>query len=343
MKFKVNKKIVLGLGALVSCIAIVALCSFFPYIIDPTQWQNSEFLSDELIITAITIFSIVCLMFISQASNAQNPDSRIARARVRFLGGNRKDADGRTVRIEGSVERITKHNKISAFTQWVKQVLQPRDIRSAKERMLSKIGVDDFTLLDLDDSQIRALIETPQKYGERFYKGISKKQAKEILRAKKLRIEIVDPSYYLTCSAIDNNKTITEKSGRESRKKATLLSYSIVSKVIVSIVIAMIFASLILDTSQGVEQAKAWMKFVSRMFSMATSSFMGFLIGCQTNDIDADFIEMKCLAHDEFFEDSTFVPKTQQELAKEEFVERVKKEGTLLTYEKEGKEAKPGN
>lgn len=336
---KANKKIILGVGALISCIAIVGLCSFFPFIFDPSKWQNSEFLSDELIIAAITIFSVICLMFIAQASNAQNPNSNIARARVRFLGGTTKDGDGKTIRVEGSVERITRHNKISAFSQWVKKVMQPRDIQSAKERMLTKSGINDFSLLELDDSELWNLTKDPQKYGDKFYKRITKKEYKEIERAKRLRVDVVDPSYYLTCSSIDSNKTITEKSGGETRKKATLLSYSIVSKIVIGLIIGMIFASLILDTSTGVEQAKAWMKFVSRMFSMATSSLMGYMIGCQVNDIDADFIEMKCLAHDQFFEDSTFVPKTEQELAKEEFVERVKREGTLLTYEK-GKEGK---
>lgn len=63
---------------------------------------------------------------------------------------------------------------------------------------------------------------------------------------------------------------------------------------------------------------------------MATSSFMGYMVGCQMNDIDADFIDTKCLAHDEFFEDKTFKPLSQQELAKEAFVNRVKEETVLL-------------
>ena len=330
VRLKFNRKIILGVSALLCCIAIVALCSFFPFIIDPSRWQTAEFLSDELIVTAIVIFSLVCVMFVAQASNAQNPDSRIARARVRFLGGSKRNADGTYSRTEGSVERITKHDRISSFSQWVKQVFQPRDVRSAKERMLSKAGIEDFSILNLEEAEIRALIGTPQKYGDRFYKGITKKQAVEALRAKRLRIDLVDPSYYLTCSSLGNNMTITEKSGSETKKKTALLSFSIISKVAVGVVIAMIFASLVYDTSTGVEQAKAWMKFASRMFSMATSAFMGYLVGCQVNDIDADFVEMKCLVHDEFFEDSTFVPLSQQELAKKAYVERVREENSNL-------------
>lgn len=301
-------------------VGVIALCSFFPFIIDPTRWQNTEFLSDELIMAAIVIFSTVCLMLISQASNAQNPNSNLAKARVKFFK---------------SVARIIDGKLISSFSQWVKQRLQKNDIKSMKERMTLKTGVEDVSILELEDSEITALIQTPQKYGERYYKGITKKQANEIKKIKRMRIALVDPSYYLTCSSIEAKRTITEKSGGEGKKKAALLTWSITSKIVMSVIIAMIFASLIYDTTQGSNTPQAWMKFASRMFSMATSSFMGYMIGCQVNDIDADYIEMRCLAHDQFFEDRTFKAKTQQEDARDQFIERVKQEN-LLPYNTNG-------
>ena len=325
MLSKANRKIILGLFTFLCAIGIVAMCSFFPFIIDPTRWQTEEFLSDELIIVAIVIFSIVCMMMISQASNAQNPMSKLAKARVKFLGKTEGGAH-----IEGSVERITKHDKISAFSQWVKKVLQPRDIQSAKERILVRAGIDDFTVLSLSEAELKALLRKPQKYGDRFYDVITKKQYLDIKRAKNLKFTLVDPTYYLTCSSISSDKTITEKSGRESIKKGTLLTWSIASKTILTVIIAMIFASLVYDTTAGDLGATAWMKFASRMFSMATSSFMGFMVGCQMNDIDADFIDTKCLAHDEFFEDKDFKPLSQQELAREAFAKRVAEETVML-------------
>ena len=122
----------------------------------------------------------------------------------------------------------------------------------------------------------------------------------------------------------------------EARRKNTLLGFSIASKVIMTVVIAMIFASLIYDTAtgSGVDQASAWLKFASRMTSMATSSFMGFMIGSQMNDIDADFINVRCLVHDMFVQDKGFKPKTQQEEAKEEFAKRVQAETLQLPHAK---------
>ena len=316
---KSNYKMVLGIAALICCVGVIALCSFFPFIIDPSRWQTKEFLSDELIIVAICVFSIVCVMFIGQASNSMNPNSKIARARVRF---------------QTSVARVD--GNLSAFSQWVKQVLQPSDIRSEREKLLAKEGIDDYSVLDLEDSEIKALIGQPQKYGDRFYKGLSKRQAKAVISAKRFKMKLVDPQYYFSCSAIGSAQTISRKSGSEARRKNTLLGFSIASKVIMTVVIAMIFASLIYDTAtgSGVDQASAWLKFASRMTSMATSSFMGFMIGSQMNDIDADFINVRCLVHDMFVQDKGFKPKTQQEEAKEEFVKRVQAETLQLPHAK---------
>lgn len=314
MKALRNRKVLLGGAALACFVGIIAICSFFPFIIDPSRWQTSEFLSDELIVIAIVIFSTVCLMSIAQASNAMNPNSKIARARVRF---------------GTSVERVFKGQNISAFSQWVRKVLQPRDVRTAKERTVQRAGVEDVSVLDLEESDLKALVSAPQKYGDRFYKAITKKQFQAIMRAKRMKFALVDPSYYLSCSKNSGDRTPTEQSATESRKKGALLTWSIASKIVVTVVVAMIFTSLVYDASTGVDAAKSWMKFASRMGSMASSSFMGYMIGCQTNDIDAYYIELKCLVHDEFFEDGSFKAKSQQEEAKEAFAERVREENQI--------------
>ena len=315
---KASRKIVLGIAALLCCIAIIVLSSFCPFVIDPSRWQTKEFISDELIITAIVIFSIVCVMYIGQAGNAMAPESKLAQARVKF---------------SRSVSLI---KNISAFEQWVRAKLQPDDIQTERESILRKCGLDDFTIIKLEDSEIKALVGTPQKYGDRFYKGISKQQCREALRAKYFKMRLVNPTYYLVCSSISNDQTISRKSGNENKKKGVLLTWSIASKVVMSIVLAVIFASLVYDINGGKGNSTAWLKFASRMFSMMTSSFLGYLIGCQMNDIDADFIENKVLAHTKFLQDADFKPKEQQELARQEFVDRVRQENVTMIPKKGG-------
>ena len=305
-----NRKVLLGASALLVCVGLIAICSFVPFIIDPRRWQTKEFLTDELIITAIVIFSMVAAMFIGQAGNAQSEQSKIAKSRVAFLN------------------TVVKIVDLNAFNQWVKKVLQPRDIRTMKERRLRAINVEDFTVLDLENSQIKALIETPQKYGDRFYKGLTKQQVKEILDIKngKLNISLVEPAYYLSAKSLIDTRTISERSGKEGIVKGLYLARSIISKVALGIITAMIFASLMRDLTATRDVAVALQKFLSRIWAMVSSVFMGYIVGCQINDIDAEYIDMRVAVQNMYLQDTEFTPVAQQEEAKQEFIERVKSE-----------------
>lgn len=311
LKKLTNRKIVLGAGAIMVACAFIAITSFVPFIITGEKLASEKFWTDELIIVAITIFAMVSAMYIGQASNAQDTRSRIARKKVEFIA---------------SLAKIT---SVNAFIQWVKKVLQPRDIQSIKERELRRHGIDDYTVLNLEDAQVRAMAKDAQKFNGRYYSQITQEQADFILSLRDgvRKIPLVEPEYYLSVSSIDVSKTITEKSGRENFKKTIKLVFSIVTKLIFVLIPALIFGALARDLTQGdVDQAEAWATFASRMFNMLTSSFMGYIVGCQMNDIDADYIELRILVHNEFLDDKGFKPKDQQEIAKAAFVDRVKRE-----------------
>lgn len=304
LKALTNRKVLLGVTSLALCAALIAICSFVPFIIDPSGWQTTEFLTDELIISAIVIVSMVSCIFIGQASNAQNEGSNIAKSRVKFFT---------------SIKQVT---NISGFSQWVKKVLQPRDVRSIKERLMRQHGIEDYSVIDLDYPQIALLEHRAQVFGDRCYKGLSHDQVKFLLKLKKgkgYRINLVEPDYYLSVKNLIDNRTITERSSNESLKKTLYLARSIVSKLIITIVVAMIFASLMRDLTVEQDAAKSWMKFLSRVWSMASSAFVGYIVGCQINDIDAEYIEMRVNVHDMYAQDKTFKPLSEEELAKQEY------------------------
>lgn len=315
LKRLANKKIILGLTALIFAIAFIAITSFVPFVITKEKLSSEKFWTDELIIIAITIFSLVSVMFVGQASNAQNKDSELAKSKVEF---------------KFSVEKIT---NLNFFSQWVKKVLQPRDIQYIKERELRKMGIDDYTILQLDDMQIRALGTGAQKYelrnGEkRYYSQISEEQVEKILELKDgvRKIHLVEPGYYLSVSSIEADKTDSEKSGRENFKKSMKLLFSVSSKIIISVIPALIFAALARDLNNNADAAEAWATFIARMISLISSAFMGYLVGCQMNDIDADYILLRVRVHKKYLQDTEFKPKGQQEMARQEFIDRVKKD-----------------
>lgn len=311
MKKGMNRKILLASFAIMFAMGFIVISSFFPFIIDPKRWQNAEFLSDELIICAIVAFGTVAALFIGQAGNAQDERSEIARSKVTF---------------QSTVEKITDYNR---FWQWIRRVFQPGDLEEVKNRLMHEVGLTDTLLLNLSVEEISTLVGTSQKIGDKFYQSITKKQYKRLLEIKegKARIDFVEPSYYLTAKVGEPTKTLSEKAGSEGKRKVVLLSYSLVSKMVVTVITSMIFASLVYDTTNGsVQQAEAWMKFISRLFALSTSCFMGYMVGVQTNNIDADSINDKVIVLRKYMQDTTFVAKTRDELAKEEFVERVRKE-----------------
>lgn len=322
----INKKVLLGIFSILMCLALIIVCSFVPFVIDPSQWQTTQFLTDELIISAIVIMSMVSVMFIGQASNAQNPQSRIAKARVDFFA---------------SLGQIVAKS-VNAFRQWIKKILQPEDIKAIKERKLRQLGIDDIYILELDDVQLKDLSIAPQRYPieksnndddkkGRYFKKISKEQYKAILKIKKSgnNVRFVEPEYYLSVKNLTDTRTVSERAVNEGKKKRFFLSSSIISKLLMTIVSAMIFASLVRDLTADVDQAAAWAKFASRVWAMISSSFMGYIVGTQMNDIDAEYIEMRTQVHTRYLQDETFKPLSQQEEAKQEFIERVREEQVL--------------
>lgn len=315
-----NRKVILGISALATGVVLIAVCSFVPFIIDPTRWMTVEFLTDELIMVAIVIFAMISAMFIGEASNAQDPRSALAKSRSEF---------GVTV--------LPIKDNINGFSQWVKKVFQPKDILSMKQRIMRQAGITDYSILELEDSEVKALTK-PQKYGDRYYKSITKDQVKVVLdiRHGKYRVKPVEPEYYLSAKNLVDPRTITERSGQEGWKKGLYLFKEVFSRITFTVISAMIFASLMRDlTAEDADIAAAWIKFVSRLWAMVSSAFMGYITGTKVNDIDAEYIEMRVAVHKMFMQDKDFKPLDEQEEAKQQFIDRVKEEN-VLQIEKKG-------
>lgn len=323
MKKKINKKALLGAGVLLCIAAIIGVQSFLDFIIDPSQWGTKQFWTKEIMAVVITISGVVTSMFIGQAKNDDDERSEIARARVRFAETIKK----------------TKEKGKSAFCQWVKDVQQPNDTNEKLERLMAKHGITQKEVFSLEIPEVKALLDTPQKYGDTFYHGLTKRQIEFILDYKEGRyaIDFVTPEYYLTYSSINNDKTISEKAGKETKTKTILLSVNLISKIVRGLLFAMILASLAYDTAQGggeggeaAQRANAWMTFVSRMATLMTAIVSGYALGSKENDVEADYINMRCEVQESFLADGEYRAKTESELAKQEYIDRVKAENVAL-------------
>ena len=287
---------------MVLVLAIIVVSSFWPFILDPNRIGTTQFITDQMIIMAITIATTVSMMFISQASNAQNPNSELAKAKVAF---------------KQSIEKIVQH---TVFYQWIKRVLQPNDRKDIAEKGMLKLGID-FKVWDLSDAEIRSLT-VAQKFGDTFYKPLTEKQIQGVFDLKKRvkNIKFVSPNYYTSYKSLMADKNLSEIAASENAKKISTVIFQLSLKIIMTFIGAAILASLVRDMAQeGGSSAQSWMRFLSRMFAFITSSFLGYMLGCKLNDLDAFYITKRIEAHTMYLEDKDFKPIDE---AKEAFKER---------------------
>lgn len=311
-----NRKTILGALALVSGIAIISLFTFVPYTWDPARLFTGGFLTDTLTNAAITILGMVCMLFIAQTMNANNAASKISEAMREF---------------KATKERISDRH---AFKQWVKRVQQPKDLNEIKERMLSSVGVEDMRLLGLSESEVKGLLDAAQKYDGRFYAALDKRQVRMVLAIKRgVRVKFPAPEVYLTAKSVLDDRTPSERLSNEGSKKRNFAVISIASKVVMVFMLSMIFTMFVRDVAGQSDPLTAAGKFAVRMMNMLSSSFMGFIVGGQLNDIDAEYVNLRVEVFNDYLTDKEFVPQSAEDEAKEEFKARVAKEQVLALPE----------
>ena len=312
--YVMNRKIFLGVTALLITLVTICISSFVPYALKPENLTSYKFVTDLVINCAIVILAMVSTIFIGQASNANNPKSNIAKAIVKF---------------RESLEQVLAEG-IRKFKQWIKKVQQPNDIKEIKNEILFSHGIEDPTILELTTEDILKLQEGPHVFNEVPYPGITEEQAKIIidLKTNGIKVKLVPPEYYVNVKNLTDSRTITQRAANEGAKKAAKLIISIVSKLTLTIVFSSIFAMLAKDLSQSTDKLDAFVTLFFRLVNFFTSVFMGYLVGCQINDLDAEYIDMRTEVHKEFLEDKTFKVKDVKAETLEE-IQQLEEKNTL--------------
>lgn len=311
---KFNKKVFLGIATLLLIFAIVAVSSFIPFILDPSKFSDkaylTKFITDECIIVAITIATTISTMFIAQASNSANPKSELAKSRSKFLE---------------SVEKIT---SITKFYQWIVRVLRVKDINEIIDREMLKIGVK-RAVYELENSEIELLTQDAQKINDIFFKKIDKNTAKRVLTLKKkvAHFKFVSPNYYTTIKSYDKNKTNSEIAVNENKKKTLTIVVQLTTRILLTLIVAFIFAMLVFDKNSDLGMAQKWLDFLSRMFAFVSSAFMGYLLGSKLNDMEAYYINNKVDTQRMFMEDTEFKEIDED---KQAFIDRCRREERKL-------------
>ena len=318
IKKYLSKKMLLGVSALFFGVAIIFVCSIVPLAINPEKWNSPEFISDEIIVVALTILGEVCLLMIGQSYNEAQPVSKLARAIVDF---------------NKSLEENIK-DKIVAFDQWIRAVLEPNDQKDRYRRLLRNAGLENVHYFDLSREELKECLKHPITTGSGgdkiFYRQLTKKQYKLIIGILngEYTINFVSPDTYRKLSKIDTDKNTSEKLANQQKKKTAMVVNSVFTKTLIVICTGLIFSALVpTGSEQGI--AKTFLKLFTRLFAFTSSGFVGFMLGGQINDIDAAYIRDKIDVHKRFACDTDFKPLSEQELAKKEFAEYVREQNRV--------------
>ena len=300
---KINQKVALSAVAGFWIIIIICVTSFIPYILDISQITKTSFVSNLILIVAITIFGVVNTMLMAKASNSGNKDSNIAKARVIFF------------------DIIKKIIDFSPYYQWIALVKQPDDQVKKNERLLRAVAISDGDLyLSLSFSDLKKLLKTevPIKVGEHYFDKLLQEQYDTIIRIKKGKenIRFVDPSYYTTLRSGETRITPSERSSEECHVHQMNTVIGVTSKVFSTIVFNVIIGMFIYDTSQEGLNPDAWGLLAQRMSALTTSSVVGYLLGTKDNDIAAGYVEDRINVYNEFVS-SGYKGKSREQLAKE--------------------------
>lgn len=320
-----NRKITLGFGALLMCVALTVACSFFPYVLDPSRIGTKEFWSDEIIIIVLSVYALIDLMYMAKAYNAADKRSELARANVTFM------------------EVVSKIRHRRAFDQWVKEVKEPSDQKAKNLHYMKQAGLDDERLLMLSIDQLKGLEGKAQNYDIRdsngvlvksheWFPALTKAQVRVMLEIKqgKTAIRFVPSQTYLQSKTVRRSLTESEIAYAQGKHDTVTMTASIAIRVSQSILLAMILGSFVRDASaDDTAVADAVLKLISRLFSISINSVFGWNLGCRINDDDAVFVRNKISVMEEYISDvesGLFKVMSASELGKKEFAEQVKRE-----------------
>ncbi len=313
MKKRLNRKTMLSLISIFFILVIIVVTTCFNAGIDPNKWFTTDYLSSMLITLAIAVFGMISATGLGDSYYRSNE-----------TGLFKKTYD------DYNEERTKITPIVDKFTAWSSHLYRV-EYRSKIMRYL-KIdnGIKQAEdILKLDRTQIIKLNE-PCKFEidgkDIYFKSLTKEQIDALLKVVdgKIKLKFVHESYYLNAYSKSKNKSMYEQASNQEKTKQKKFVGLILYRLTTTIVIGLIFAGLIIDTQKGdTSQSQVWLNLASRLFTFFTAMAWGFYISSEIIKDECIFLAYKTRMLETFYLDvvvnKTFIPKTEEELAYEEY------------------------
>ena len=317
-----DKKTVLAFLSFVLVLAITILSSIPEFVINPAQVFTAKFVTKLIMTLIIGVTSLVCFILIGGTSNSLNQVSEIYKARDSFRTSAKDIID----------------NHYSAFKQWVERVRRPAKQKEVNQRTLRHIGITNMAYLDLDECTLRDLIKAPNKeLGDKYgVRQITQEQFDVIMAIKtgKTAMKFLSVDDYVLEKTMGIEQTDEEVLVNQFKKRNWMFGERVGSRVLILVVVAVTFGCIGWSTldamSEDMTAAQRTFTIIwdilTKLTTAISSAFIGFIDGGKFNDFDASYLQVKVNVHSQYREDKDFKPLSEQELAREEYIQHHQKQ-----------------
>jgi len=274
LKKFINKKIIVSIGSIIALFLSIVIMTLVQADFDFNKALNNS--SNLVINSAIAISSIICGYYLFQSYLYNNPKGEYQMAALDF----------RKSRLE-----YEKHSNV--FSDWHNDVYYPRERKAVFEDILRRCGIQQMEVLDLDITEIKSLLNKPQKIKDKIFMSLTEEQVKILMKIKtgKILVNKLPDDYFYDIRGLFSNKRAYVRANKEGITKSSRFTYQIVSKILMGVITTTVFAGLIYNEETDTKQM--WLNLVTRLYTMFSNILYGYIVSRNTMLVELYFIKYK--------------------------------------------------
>lgn len=310
----------LFVGCALACmLLIIVFTSVVNAGLDPTKIFTTENMGNALINAAITVFSVVAAIPSGIVSTKQ-----------------RRNSDGSDGRF---LQEFSEYNDIRQkieprrvwFSQWHTLQHKKEQMQKCTDYLLSKGILQAECIMKLSIEQVKELTTSkPLKVEGKdvYFKALTPEQIAACIRVLSGKVIVHKlPDYYFLYIDGKSSKTFYDQAYRESADESIVLISKLLSRICTGFIITCIFTGLVINTptADSTYQATimAIINIVARVFNATSSTLWGWLLGQDLVYKQCYYINGRTQFLKLFDSDSSFEPKSVEDLAKLEYEQEV--------------------
>ncbi len=314
-KRKINPKKAMYAFDMLFIAILIGIMTLANLIIDPKHMDPWAWLTRTLILIGIMIPSTILGELMSSDRQKENPDGLYQQS-LKRIKSDLESIKGTKVYFsqfffwfkQRENERVRRDflmsNEFDGLeAEYIVRYVRKEDIPALKEHPITKVGKDGKAVI---------------------IKSLSEEKAEVVLEMLKGKLDVKEESYAYYLSSSDEegaSMSILQEGARISKQRNRGIRRNRVLKIASFVMFSAIWAMITVDSASDMAATQTWLNLVSRLSAMAGGLTSGWLTSITSVKLLAKEIDKKCEVLETFridLEKGIFVPKSYEELAKEE-------------------------